>query len=242
MLFNGEKFQLLRSGTNQEILNNTSLLSSEKQVIATSPHVKCLGRHLNADGTFQHHIEETIKRARRIAGWILRTFYSQEEECMMTLWRALVQPILDYCSQLWSPHKAMDIQALESVKRSFTRQIRGMKELSYWERLKRIGLYSQQRRKERYSTIYIWKILEEKVPNPSNINKVGAYKNERAGQKCFRKAPPTQAPARIKTFLSASLQWPKNLEQPPKKHPRHHRQLHGEVKIPTGRIPGDSPR
>ncbi|KAG0719064.1 hypothetical protein GWK47_051268 [Chionoecetes opilio] len=154
---------------------------------------------------FQHQIEETIKKARRIAGWILRTFYSREEECMMTLWRALVRPILDYCSQLWSPHKAMDIQALESVQRSFTRQIRGMKELSYRERLKRLGQYSQQRRRERYSTIYIWKILEESVPKPSNINKVDAYINERAGRKCFRKAPPTPAPARIKTLLSASL-------------------------------------
>ena len=118
-----------------------------------SQHVKCLGINLDADGTFQHHIEETTK-AKRIAGWILRKFYSRDGECLMTLWRALVQPILDYCSQLWSPYKAMDIQALESVQRLYTRQIRGMKEFSYWERLRRLGLYSQQRQRERYSRTF----------------------------------------------------------------------------------------
>jgi len=219
MEFNDNKFQLLRSGANKDIHDNTSLLSSEKQVISSSSHVKCLGIHLNADGTFQHHITETIKKARRIAGWILRTFYSREEECLMTLWKALVQPILDYCSQLWSPYKAMDIQALESVQRSYTRQIRGMKELSYWERLKRLGLYSQQRRRERYSIIYVWKILEGKVPNPSNTNKVEANMNERTGRKCLRKAPPTQAQARFKSLLSASLPYsgPKIFNSLPRK-------------------------
>ena len=54
MTFNDSKFQLLRSGTNQGILDSTSLLSSDKQVIASSQHVKCLGINLDADGTFQH--------------------------------------------------------------------------------------------------------------------------------------------------------------------------------------------
>ena len=99
----------------------------------------------------------------------------------------------------------MDIEALESVQRSYTRQTRGMKELSYWERLQRLGLYSQQRRRERYAIIYTWKIIEGKVPNPSKTNKIEAYINARTGRKCLRKAPPAQAPARLKSLLSASL-------------------------------------
>ncbi|KAK3892031.1 hypothetical protein Pcinc_004002 [Petrolisthes cinctipes] len=50
---------------------------------------------------------------------------------MLTLWKTLIQPLLDYCSQLWSLHKSGDIQQLEMVQRSFTRQIRGMRDLSY---------------------------------------------------------------------------------------------------------------
>ncbi|KAK3861872.1 hypothetical protein Pcinc_032199 [Petrolisthes cinctipes] len=154
MMFNDSKLQLLRNGSNQEILRSTSFLTSDKQVIPTSAHVKCLGVHLSEDGTFKYHIQETVKKARRMAGWVLRTLYSREEDCMFTLWRALIQPKLDYCCQLWSPHKAVDIQALESVQRAYTWQIRGLKDVPYWDRLKKLGQYSQQRRRDRYIAIY----------------------------------------------------------------------------------------
>ncbi|KAK3876450.1 hypothetical protein Pcinc_018781 [Petrolisthes cinctipes] len=131
ILFNDSKFQLLRNGSNQENLRSTSFLTNDKQVIPTSTHVKCLGVHLSEDGTFKYHIKETVNKARRMAGWVLRTFYSREEDCMLTLWRALIQPKLDYCCQLWSAHKAVDIQALESVQRAYTRQIRGLEDVPY---------------------------------------------------------------------------------------------------------------
>ena len=44
---------------------------------------------------------------------------------------ALIQPVLDYCSQLWSPHQAGDIQQLEAVQRAFTRKITGMGSYDY---------------------------------------------------------------------------------------------------------------
>ena len=44
-------------------------------------------------------------------------------------------------------------------------RIAGCRNLNYWEALKKLGLYSLQRRRERYQIIYIWSILEGKVPN-----------------------------------------------------------------------------
>jgi hypothetical protein len=37
--------------------------------------------------------------------------------------------------------------------------------MNYWDALKELGLYSLQRRRERYQIIYLWSILEAKVPN-----------------------------------------------------------------------------
>ena len=37
--------------------------------------------------------------------------------------------------------------------------------MTYWERMKYLKMNSQQRRLERYRIIYMWKILEGKVPN-----------------------------------------------------------------------------
>ena len=64
-----------------------------------------------------------------------------------------------------SIYKVKDINLLESVQRSFTRHIQGMSSHSYTDRLSLLKLYSLQRRRNRYSIIYIRKILENVVPN-----------------------------------------------------------------------------
>ena len=79
---------------------------------------------------------------------------------MLTIWKSMVQPKLDYCSVLWSPAAEASIARLESVARYFTSQVAGLQELDYWERLAALRLYSQERRRERYSVIFVWKIAQ----------------------------------------------------------------------------------
>ena len=52
-------------------------------------------------------------------------------------------------------HFTMNNQSPGSIKRSFTNHITGMNDMPYHERLKSLGLYSLQRRRERYCIIYI---------------------------------------------------------------------------------------
>ena len=79
---------------------------------------------------------------------------------MLTLWNSLIQSKLDYCSQLWSPNDQASISKLEGVARSFTTRVSGMEGLDYWERLAKLGMYSQERRRERYQIIFIWKLSQ----------------------------------------------------------------------------------
>ena len=74
---------------------------------------------------------------------------------MMTLFKSLVLPRLDYGSQLWSPHLVKHIDKLEKNRRSFTKHITGMQCLEYSERLVSLMLCSLQRRRERYCIIYV---------------------------------------------------------------------------------------
>ncbi|XP_076067684.1 uncharacterized protein LOC143040475 [Oratosquilla oratoria] len=141
--FNEEKFEVLRYCTNQGIKDNTELHTERGMKITPKAHVKCLGIHLGDDATFQHHITQTVKRARGLASWVLRTFSSREVQVMFTFWKAPIQPILDYCSQLWSPHKRGDTQKLEAVQRNYTKHIRGMKDLNCWDRLEALGFYGR---------------------------------------------------------------------------------------------------
>ena len=75
---------------------------------------------------------------------------------------------LDYGTQLWLPFLIKHITQLEKIPRSFTKHITGMHDMPYHERLKSLGLYSLQRRRERYCIIYIWKIIEGWAPYFSN--------------------------------------------------------------------------
>ena len=100
-----------------------------------------------------------------ISGWIFCAFRSRSPEVLLTLYKALVRPILEYCCLVWYPTKIGDIQAVENVQRAFTRKIQGMKDLDYWQRLEALDLMSLQRRRQRYELIHVWKTYKGLVPN-----------------------------------------------------------------------------
>ena len=102
-------------------------------------------------------------------------FISRDATTMLTLFKCVVLSRLDYGSQLWSPTQIKSLNKIERVQRSFTKFITGMRPLSYDDRLKSLHLYSVQRRFERYTIIYIWKILESMVPNLSQPNYISFF-------------------------------------------------------------------
>ena len=120
---------------------------------------------------------------------------------MLLPWKTLVQSTLDYCCQLWSPNTPGQIQMLEIVARNFIRQIKGLRHLSYWQQLAHLHMYSQQRRRERYMIIYVWKVLEGLVPNCGITTK----DHIRRGRLCIIPPVKQSAPARIKTIRYASF-------------------------------------
>ena len=63
---------------------------------------------------------------------------------MKTIWKSLVQPKMDYCCQLWSPSAQESINKLEDVQRHFFSKIKGIGNLTYWEKLKDLEMYSQE--------------------------------------------------------------------------------------------------
>ena len=99
---------------------------------------------------------------------------------MMVLLKSLVQPHLDYCSQLWCPASQGHINKLEGVQRSLVLKIydKDLQGMNYWDKLQCLRLYSQERRRERYQIIFIWKLSQGLVSGYS----IPFAVNERTGR------------------------------------------------------------
>ena len=189
MELHGDKFEHLHYCCGRNLSPASQYISSDGSIIKTQSEVdKDLGVKMSSDGTFKLHIAGVVREARSQAAWVLRTFSTREKLPMLTLFKSLVQCKLDYCSQLWSPTSKSEITALEMVQRSFIRKIQGISSLPYWEQLKLLKLYSQERRRERYMIIYVWRILEGQVPNICNKIKLKSHRNgseeSRIGRQC----------------------------------------------------------
>ena len=161
---------------------------------------------MSADGSFSEHIKKTCLAARNLSSWILRTFSDRSHSLMLTTWKSLVLPILDYCSQLWSPQKKGEIQQIEDIQRSFTRKIHSHGRESYWERLSSLHLYSLERRRERYKIIYVWKALEGMVPNFTvEDSQIKCQTSLRFGRQCVIPRVTRTATDRIQSLREGSL-------------------------------------
>ena len=203
MSFNNLKFELLRRGPDTTLKACTNYTAPDGSIISEKEHVKDLGVTMSADCSFREHINKICNSARNMCSWILRTFKCRSEDLMLTTWKSLVLPILDYCSQLWCPSKRGDIQLLEDVQKSFTRKINKVNE-DYWTRLSSLRLYSLERRRERYRLIYVWKILEGMAPNLPH-NSIQTKTTLRNGRVCVIPLVKNNLPAKLRSMREGSF-------------------------------------
>jgi len=70
-----------------------------------------------------------------------------------------VRPILEYNSVTWSPYLKQEIMMIEQVQRTFTKKLRGYKNLTYMDRLTKLGLPSLELRRLHLDLICCYKIV-----------------------------------------------------------------------------------
>ena len=78
---------------------------------------------------------------------------------MLQLCRTLVRHHLEYCDQFGSPHYRKDVEAIERVRRRFTRVLPGLGGMPYEDRLRELSLFFLERRRMRGDLIEVYKML-----------------------------------------------------------------------------------
>ena len=181
MQLNMDKFQLIQGGEIEE--HKIPYKIDEENNLQNSEVVKDLGINVTAPLSWEHQYTSMINEAKRMSGWIFRTFRTRNSEILLFLFKTFVIPKVEYGSQVWNPYLIKDIARIEAVQRSFTARLDGVESMNYHERLKALNLYSLQRRRERFILITMWKISVGLLPNNINID---FYKTARFGLKARR--------------------------------------------------------
>jgi hypothetical protein len=202
MIFNGDKFEALRFWPGPVLKPSNSYLDPDGNPIEEKKSLRDLGVKISSDLSFSVHIEEVVAGASKLVGWTLRTFRRRSKFLMLTVWKSLIQSKLDYCSQLWSPSDQANISKLEGVARNFTSRVAGMDGMDYWERLSSLGMYSQERRRERYQIIFIWKLSQGLVQGYH----LPFYQSDRRGLLVALPPMAHRSPTAVKRAREASLQ------------------------------------
>ena len=216
MQFNSKKFELVSYSSRQRNLHQINVIDKvfdypeyydpDGKIITSVDMVKDLGVKVCNDATFDAQISDCAIKGSRYASWILRVFRTREPSALMILFKSLVLPHLEYCCPVWSPLKIGSIRQLESIQRNFTSKLRTLTSLNYWERLRALGIYSIERRRERYLILYLYKIIQGLTPNFCGEKfKINIENSARRGRICVIPGLNTRSLTRVTTMVEASF-------------------------------------
>lgn len=156
MPFNINKCKVMHMGRN----NNKEKYNMNGHDLEVVTEEVDLGVVMQSNLKYNKQCTTKVNTANRILGLIKRTFNCKSRKIILPLYKTLVRPHLDYCSQIWRPHLQKDILLIEKVQRRATRLISEFVGLSYEERLKKLNITTMETRRIRADLIQVFKIVK----------------------------------------------------------------------------------
>ena len=105
---------------------NLSIYSNGNFAIPFVETFKDLGIYVDSDLNFSGHMTKTIGRANRTSRVIWNSFYQQNTDFRVQMFKTFVRPILEFATSVWSPFMKGNIKDIERVQRGFTKYLPGM--------------------------------------------------------------------------------------------------------------------
>lgn len=107
-------------------------------------------------------------KAGGVASNLLKSTLCRSHDFMTTIYTTHVRPVLEFSSVVWNTGYIGDIKLLESVQRRWTKNIVGLENLSYADRLSALDLFSVHGKLLRADLIECWKIMHGVTPFDSS--------------------------------------------------------------------------
>ena len=161
---NASKCAVMRFSSRTSILPFSGLspyMINGQPITFTSTHPD-LGVTVDRDLRFHSHIRKLVGSIGGLITNLLSATINRDKDFMMKLYFTHIRPKLEYGSVMWNLGFLGDTRLLERLQRRWTRSIGGLEEVSYGDRLQRLGLFSLEGRLLRNDLILLWKIANEK--------------------------------------------------------------------------------
>lgn len=135
-----------------------------KNLIPSTSYTLDLGITITCDLSFQTHINNIVAKALQRNSTFFRGFVSRSLNLCRKAFVTYIRPLLEYNSVVWNPTFIYLIDLVESVQRRFSKRIPCLSNLSYTDRLARLGLESLELRRLRFDLINYFKVLNDMSP------------------------------------------------------------------------------
>ena len=103
---------------------------------------------------------KAVNAANATLGMIKRSFVNREKPTILSLYKSVVRPKLEYCIQAWRPHLAKDIELMERVQHRATKLISSLRKETYENRVKILGLTTLETRRLRGDLVEAFKVMK----------------------------------------------------------------------------------
>ena len=115
--------------------------------ISSSRVIRDLGVEIDDCLKFDVYISYLVKKAYQRLAVLFKGFSSRDSTILTMAYKVYIRPILEYCSEVWSPYLLKHTDEIENVQRYFTQKICGLSSFNYENRLFILGLESLEMRR-----------------------------------------------------------------------------------------------
>jgi hypothetical protein len=157
MTFNATKCKVMHLGLKNPFHDYTMNQDGQKVILESTDIEKDLGVNIDNQLKFSKHTEIQVNKANKLLGMIRRSYTYLDKESMLTLYRSLIRPHLEYGHVITFPRFEKECKLIEGVQRRATKLVPELRNVDYINRLKAMNLPSMYYRRERGDMIECYK-------------------------------------------------------------------------------------
>lgn len=178
--FNVNKCVVMHYGANnqkyQYHINGIPLAESEME--------RDLGVIFSTNLKWKNQVITAANTANQMLGRIKKSFVHFDCKLLLLLYKTFIRPHLEFAIPVWSPCLKGDCDVLERVQHRATKLAHSISNLSYENRLSKLGLTTLQERRQRGDMIQLYKIMHG-VEHLDRGNQFQIIQNQVRGH-CFK--------------------------------------------------------